>query len=85
MSAHDGQTCEVKVADAWRAVSLADARAHHGYADKRCPACHGRVTVSGTYGSAVKLTLAHRRGHDGCPAQPRTFRGIACPHPQAMV
>ena len=85
MSEPSDRTCEVKIDGAWQAVTLPEAHARHGSAEKRCPACHGRVIVSGTYTGAFKLSLAHRKSHDGCPILLKTFRGISRPHPQAMA
>ena len=45
----DPQTCEVKVGGARIAVSLDEAAAQHIMAVKRCPACHGRAALDGTY------------------------------------
>ena len=85
MSEPSTQTCEVKVGDAWMAVSLPEAHARHGYTDKRCPACHGRVIVAGTYTAPFKLNLSHRKNHKGCPLAPRSFRGLPSPHPEALA
>jgi hypothetical protein len=49
MTRPDPQTCEVKIQGAWRAVPLAEAAVDHVMAVKRCPACHGRVMILGTY------------------------------------
>ena len=51
---------------------------------KRCPACHGRVLIMGTYGSLRRLAMAHRRGHDGCPLRPLHFQGVATRHPEPI-
>ena len=85
MSAPNMQTCEVRIGGIWQAVSLTEAHAHHGLTDKRCPFCHGRVIVAGTYTGVFKLNLSHRKSHDGCPVLPRRFDGTARPHPQAVA
>ena len=85
MSKPAPQTCEVKIEGVWQAVTLPEAHARHGSAEKRCPACHGRVIVSGTYTGAFKLSLAHRKSHDGCLILLKAFRGTARPHPQAVA
>jgi hypothetical protein len=81
----DPQTCEVKIAGAWRAVSLDEAAAHHTMAVKRCPACHGRVAINGTYGPSVLRRLYHRKAHSGCPLKPDAYIGRPSPHPQALT
>ena len=43
------QTCEVKVDGAWRDVTLVEARTLYTMAPKRCPACHGQVTIAGNF------------------------------------
>lgn len=86
MPALDPQTCEVKVDGAWLAVTLPDARAHHGSAPKRCPACYGNVTTMGTFTAAHPgLRMVHARAHDGCPLMPERYRGEARMHPQAVA
>lgn len=84
MSAPPDQTCEVKVDGVWRAVSINEAQLRHRDDLKRCPACHGRVMILGTYGSLRRLALAHRRGHDGCPLRPQHFQGVATWHPEPV-
>ena len=80
----DLNRCEVKVDGAWIVVSLIEAQGTHAKAEKRCPACHGRVSVAGSYTAVVKRTLTHRRVHDGCPMLPRYFCGTASSHPEAL-
>jgi len=80
-----GQFCEVKVGSAWHAVSLKEARLQHGDALKRCPNCHGRVTIAGIYSAQGLLTLSHRRSHDGCSLNPRHYQGVPSRHPEVLV
>jgi hypothetical protein len=78
--------CEVKVGSVWCAMSLDEAATHHVLAVKRCPACHGRVAINGTYnGPNVLRRLYHRKAHSGCPLKPETYSGTPSPHPQAMI
>ncbi|TXN71582.1 hypothetical protein FV230_07865 [Methylobacterium sp. WL6] len=84
MTKPDPNRCEVKVDGAWMAVSLTEAAGTHAMAEKRCPACHGRVAITGSYAALVKRTLTHRRVHEGCPLIPRHFCGTASPHPEAV-
>lgn len=84
MLARQDQACEVKVDGVWRAVSLDEAQFRHRDDVKRCPACHGRVMILGTYGSLRRLALTHRRGHDGCPSRPLHYQGVATRHPEAV-
>jgi len=81
----DRQTCEVKVEGAWRPVSLAEARRLYTMAPKRCPACHGQVSLAGSYVGAGSLILQHRRAHGGCPLKSETYTGVPTPHPQALT
>lgn len=86
MPTPDPQTCEVKIGGAWIAVSLDEAAAQHIMAAKRCPACHGRVALNGTYsGPHVRRSLYHRKAHSGCPRKPDTFSGTPSLHPQALA
>ncbi|GJE51440.1 hypothetical protein GOFOIKOB_4499 [Methylobacterium tardum] len=86
MPSPDPQTCEVKIGGAWIAVSLDEAAALHIMAVKRCPACHGRVAVNGTYsGPKVLRRLYHRKAHNGCPLKADTYNGRLSPHPQALT
>ena len=85
MPRRDTQTCEVKIEGVWRAISLDEAAAHHTMSVKRCPACHGRVAINGTYsGPNVLRRLYHRRAHSGCPLKSETYSGTPSPHPQAL-
>jgi len=80
------QSCEVKIQGAWHRVSLDDAVRHYELRLKRCPACHGRVSVNGAYsGPDFRKTLTHRRAHGGCPLKPETYSGSLSPHPQAIA
>ena len=80
------QTCEVKIGVTWITVSLDEAAAQHIMAVKCCPACHGRVALSGTYsGLNVQRRLYHRKAHSGCPLKPDTYNGQPSPHPQAVT
>lgn len=78
-------TCEVRTGDGWLAVDLREARGRYTTAPKRCPACHGAVVVAGTYTFGMKLSMSHRRSHDGCPHNLRGFSGEASAHPQALA
>jgi hypothetical protein len=84
MSTTPAVTCEAKVDGTWRPVSLAEARLLPSDVLKRCPMCHGRVTVAGVYSVQGHLTLSHRRSHDGCPLSPRHYRGVRTRHPDAI-
>lgn len=86
MTIPDRQICEVRIGNAWRAVSLDEAATEHVMAVKRCPACHGKVMLLGAYsGPKIRRTLSHRKAHAGCPLQPDTFSGTPSPHPQALT
>lgn len=76
--------CEVKVGDQWLAVDLAEAVSSHVKAEKRCPACHGRVSIAGTYTATNKRVIVHRRNHEGCRLIPALFSGVPSPHPEAV-
>ncbi|GJE14963.1 hypothetical protein FOHLNKBM_6040 [Methylobacterium longum] len=78
------QSCEVVVEGAWLTLGLDEARVLHRDALKRCPACHGRVTIQGVYSGQVSVNLSHRRIHDGCPLIPRHYKGVSSQHPQAL-
>ncbi|XYD06701.1 hypothetical protein R1A27_15970 [Methylobacterium sp. NMS12] len=43
------RTCEAKVGAEWRVISLREAKSTYATALQRCPACHGRVFVTGSY------------------------------------
>lgn len=77
-------TCEVRTNDGWLSVDLKEARGRYAMAVKRCPACHGPLNVSGSYVATTRLSLAHRRAHDGCPLNAGGFNGEASWHPQAL-
>ncbi|QGY05540.1 hypothetical protein MMSR116_29335 [Methylobacterium mesophilicum SR1.6/6] len=80
------QTCEVRIGNAWHAVSLEEAATEHVMAVKRCPACHGKVMILGAYsGGGVRRSLSHRKSHPGCPLKPDTYTGTPSPHPQALA
>lgn len=79
------RTCEVKVAGAWRDVSLVEARGLYTMAQKRCPVCHGQVILAGSYIGVGRLKLQHRRAHTGCPLKPETYSGTPSLHPQAVA
>jgi hypothetical protein len=86
MTKPKSQTCEVKIAGEWRAVSLTVAAVSYMRAVKRCPACHGRVTILGTYNwPTVRRTMSHRKSHSGCLLTPDTYTGTPSPHPQALT
>ena len=80
------QTCEAKIDGEWHLVSLADAVSRYAIAIKRCPACHGRVSINGAYcGPGFSKTMTHRKAHSGCPLKPDTYSGTPSPHPQALA
>ena len=79
------QTCEAKIEGVWRSVSLGEAKSVYAKMPKRCPACHGLVTINGNYTAQGGLTLVHRKGHNGCPLLPARFNGTPSPHPQALT
>ncbi|WP_456686584.1 hypothetical protein [Bradyrhizobium sp. P5_C11_2] len=70
--------------EAWRPVSLKEARILPGDVVKRCPVCYGRVTVMGVFTAEGHLTLSHRRSHDGCPLILKCYRGVPKRHPEAV-
>ncbi|TXN77328.1 hypothetical protein FV234_23815 [Methylobacterium sp. WL8] len=84
MTELDAKRCEVKVDGVWLAVRLIEAQGKYAKAEKRCPVCHGRVAVAGSYTSVVKRTLMHRRVHDSCPLISRAYRGTPSLHPEAV-
>jgi hypothetical protein len=84
MSMTANQACEVKVDGVWRAVGLGEARLMPRDTPKRCPFCHGRVTIMGVYSFQGHLTLSHHRSHDGCPSNVRQYRGVPQRHPEAV-
>lgn len=85
MAVLDPRTCEVRIEGKWRLVSLDEAVRRYADAVKRCPACHGRVSINGAYsGPSFGKTMTHRRAHSGCPLKPETFSGMLSPHPQAL-
>ncbi|RYY13850.1 hypothetical protein FV232_26085 [Methylobacterium sp. WL30] len=76
--------CEVKVNGQWLVVSLAEASIRFVASEKRCPACHGRVAIPGTFTSRAKRKLDHRRNHAGCPLLAKIYCGTPSPHPNAV-
>ena len=84
MAISDKNRCEVRIDGTWRLVPLAEAHAHHRSAEKRCPACHGRVRTQGTYSAQGTAVMTHQRAHDGCPRMPRQYAGTPKRHPQAL-
>jgi hypothetical protein len=86
MPVDEPHTCEVKVDGFWQAVSLNEAAVAHSAALKRCPACHGRVMILGTYSRPdVRRSMSHRKSHGGCPLKPDTYTGTPSLHPQALT
>ena len=86
MAVLDAGTCEVRIEGKWRLVSLDEAVRRYGDAVKRCPACHGRVSINGAYcGPGFGKTMTHRRAHSGCPLKPDTYSGTPSLHPQAVT
>ncbi|WP_267428576.1 hypothetical protein [Methylobacterium sp. GC_Met_2] len=84
MATPDTITCEIRIDGAWRPICLAEAHASYPSAIKRCPVCHGRVSIHVNSTAQGSLWLQHRRAHDGCPLMPPRFTGEVAPHPQAL-
>ena len=76
--------CEIRIDGAWRPVRLVKTHALYPSAIKRCPVCHGRVSIHVNSTAQGGLWLQHRRAHDGCPLMPTRFTGEVTPHPQAL-
>ncbi|MGH1570261.1 hypothetical protein ACRAWG_05845 [Methylobacterium sp. P31] len=74
----------MKIEGEWRSVTLVEAKGIYAAMPKRCPACHGLVTINGNYTGQGRLTLVHRKGHDGCRLLPARFKGMPSLHPQAL-
>lgn len=85
MTAALPQICEVKIGEAWQAVSLHDAHGRYRPALKRCPACHGAVYIMGAYIAGRRFTLAHRKPHNGCPLVRRGYSGVPSLHPEPLT
>jgi hypothetical protein len=81
----DMPVCEIWIDDAWRPVRRDQALTTYADALKRCPACHGKLLITGSARNSEKLTLSHRPAHDGCPLDPMRYSGIPSPHPKALV
>ena len=77
--------CEVKIKGAWIVVSLDEARQKYVEAPRRCPACHGAVSIVGNYTLPVKRKLTHRRMHVGCPLLSKAYCGTPSPHPNPVT
>lgn len=77
--------CEVKIDGEWVRVPADEAHRVHREKPKRCPNCHGMMITAGSYTSEPRISLQHRKLHDGCPQIPRRFSGTAYPHPEALV
>jgi hypothetical protein len=84
MTIPDVPECEIQIDGAWCQVSLAEAHARHSSAIKRCPVCHGRVSIHVNSTAQGGLWLQHCRAHDGCYLMPARFTGEVAPHPQAL-
>lgn len=80
----DVPDCEIQIDGVWRSVSLAEAHAHHSSAIKRCPVCHGRVSIHVNSTAQGGLWLQHRKAHAGCSLMPALFTGEVSRHPQAL-
>ena len=85
MTTSDKDTCEVRIDGAWTPMPITEANVLHRGADKRCPACHGRVRGHGTYGPRQRIGMMHYRIHDGCPRIPRSYAGTPKLHPDALT
>lgn len=77
--------CEVKINGAWIVASLVEARQNYVEVPRRCPSCHGAVSIAGNYTAPVKRMFTHRRIHAGCPLIPKAYCGTASPHPNAVT
>lgn len=75
--------CEAKIGDVWRAITLDEARSTRRLAMKRCPDCHGAMSLHGGNGRQPS-TIVHRQTHTGCPRIPQVFSGTASRHPKAL-
>lgn len=84
MTTSDETKCEIRSNGVWRPISLAEANARYPSAIKRCPVCHGRVSIHVKSTAQGGLWLQHRRAHDGCPLMPAWFTGEVALHPQAL-
>ncbi|TXM97764.1 hypothetical protein FV242_30685 [Methylobacterium sp. WL64] len=84
MAMPDVNECEIQIGGAWRPIGLAEAHARYPSAIKRCPICHGRVSINVNGTAQGGLFLQHRKAHDGCPLMPARFVGEISPHPQAV-
>ena len=76
--------CEVKVDGQWLAVGLVEALGRFVAAEKRCPACHGRVAISSTFTAKERRFLIHHRKHAGCPLLPKIYCGTPSLHPNPV-
>ncbi|MCJ2021279.1 hypothetical protein MKK84_28335 [Methylobacterium sp. E-065] len=75
----------MRIESGWRPVSLDEAVSRYATAVKRCPACHGRVSINGSYsGPGFGKSMTHRRAHGGCPLKPDTYSGMPSLHPLAI-
>lgn len=77
-------SCEVKVDDAWRLESLEEVIKRYRLAMKRCPECHGTMTLYCGYVSGAQPFLMHHRSHTGCSLKPDSYSGTPSPHPRAV-
>ncbi|AWN43777.1 hypothetical protein DK389_28755 [Methylobacterium durans] len=85
MKAKSRTVCEVKVDGAWTVATLDEAHSTYRMKPKRCPACHGPVVTYGAYSADRRVSLGHRKGHNGCPLTPKLYSGTPSPHPDALA
>ena len=78
------QFCEVKVDGAWGRFGVDEAQQSYRDELKRCISCHGRVVILGSYGMQRRMTLSHRRAHDGCSSIQKRYLGVPRQHPEAL-
>jgi hypothetical protein len=81
----DIQTCEAKIENVWRSISVAEAKGVYVMSPKRCPSCHGAVVLSGSYAESGRRRFTHRKAHTGCPLDPKRYSGTPLRHPQALA
>lgn len=77
--------CEIKIDGEWVRVPADEAHRAHREKPKRCPCCRGMVITAGSYTSEPRISLQHRKLHDGCPLIPRRFNGTEALHPNALA
>lgn len=79
----DLDSCEIRTADGWERVSVADALSRRGES-MRCPACHGPVRAHKEGTTGQRAHFEHLRSHDGCRLK-QSFSGTDSRHPDASA